>query len=138
MGKKADKLEKEIRVYQISLLLTRKPIKYIVEYVRQKWGIEKAQTYRYIRLARKEWDKYFSQVKKWGMAYHINKRKELRDKAIEAGDYRLALEIDRDEAKLLGVYPAEKHKIDETKKIIVIGKEEEAGEIEEDNAGNNN
>jgi len=34
--------------------------------------------------------------------------KEIRDLALGADDYKTALEVDKDEAKLLGIYPANK------------------------------
>ena len=58
MSKKVDQIEKEKRVYEISLMLRRKPNSYIVEYIRQNWGLEKAQAFNYIALAREEWKKY--------------------------------------------------------------------------------
>ena len=38
------------------------------------------------------------------------------------GDVRLAFDIAKEEAKLMGVYPAEKH--EETHKVILLGKKE--------------
>ena len=42
-----DQVEMEKRVYQVSLLLRRKPTNYIIEYMIQNWKIERAQAYRY-------------------------------------------------------------------------------------------
>ena len=120
---KVDSVEKEKRIYQISLLLTRKPKPFIREYMKQNWNLKRTQIYRYIKLAEKEWEKYYTDFKRYGMGYYFAKRREVRDKAMEDKDYRLVLETDKDEAKLAGIYPAEKHEITE-RKVIVIGKKE--------------
>ena len=104
-------VEMEKRVYQVSLLLRRKPTSFIIEYMIKTWGIERAQAYRYIRLARKEWKKYFEKLKGDGIAYHITQNRDLKDKAMTDGDYKLAFDIAREEAKLMGVYPTEKHDV---------------------------
>ena len=123
-------VEMEKRVYQVSLLLRRKPTSFIIEYMIQNWKIERAQAYRYIKLARKEWQKYFEKLKGDGIAYHVTQNRDLKDKAMTDGDYKLAFDIARDEAKLMGVYPAEKH--EEIRKVILLGKKEKP----EDEGGN--
>ena len=115
-------VEMEKRVYQVSLLLRRKPTNYIIEYMIHNWKIERAQAYRYIKLARKEWKKYFEKLKGDGIAYHVTQNRDLKDKAMTDGDYKLAFDIAREEAKLMGVYPAEKH--EEIRKVILLGKKE--------------
>jgi len=130
---KVDSKTKQKRIYRISLLLTRKTKPFICHYMSQKWGISYRQTYRYIRLAEKEWAKYFTDIKRWGMGYYFAKRRELRDKAMRNKDYRLVLETDKDEAKLAGVYPIEKHKLElegeikvtETEKNIILKMDDE-------------
>ena len=115
-------VEMEKRVYQVSLLLRRKPTSFIIEYMIKNWEIERAQAYRYIRLARKEWKKYFEKLKGDGIAYHVTQNRDLKDRAMNDGDVRLAFDIAKEEAKLMGVYPAEKH--EETHKVILLGKKE--------------
>jgi len=115
-------VEMEKRVYQVSLLLRRKPTSFIIEYMIKNWEIERAQAYRYIRLARKEWKKYFEKLKGDGIAYHVTQNRDLKDKAMTDGDYKLAFDIAKEEAKLMGVYPAEKH--EEIRKVILLGKKE--------------
>ena len=117
-----DQVEMEKRVYQVSLLLRRKPVSFIIEYMIKNWEIERAQAYRYIRLARKEWKKYFEKLKGDGIAYHVTQNRDLKDKAMTDGDYKLAFDIAKEEAKLMGVYPAEKH--EEIRKVILLGKKE--------------
>lgn len=117
-----------------------------MQFIAQNWGLEKRQAYNYIELARKEWQKYFSHLKGSGMSYHIAQLRDLKDQAysrkvvIGRGDNKetviiadlgLVFEITKEEAKLMGIYPAEKHKIDEIKKIIIIGKKEKDDDEEE-------
>jgi hypothetical protein len=140
-----DKVEKQKRIYQISLLLRRKPMSFILQFIAQNWGLEKRQAYNYIELARKEWEKYFAHLKGSGMSYHIAQLRDLKDQAysrkaiigrgdnketVTIADLGLVFEITKEEAKLMGIYPAEKHKIEEEKKVIVIGAEEKGNAME--------
>ena len=144
-GEQVDKTEKEKRIYQVGLMLRRKPHSFIVEFMRKEWGIEKAQAYRYITSARKEWEKYFAHLKGSGMSYHIAQLRDLKDQAysrkvyigrgdnkevVTIADLGLVFEITKEEAKIMGIYPAEKHDISLTKKIIVIGKKKDDDEEE--------
>ena len=106
-----DQVEMEKRVYQVSLLLRRKPVSFIVQTISAKWNITDRQARNYIRLARKEWQKYFEKLKGDGIAYHVTQNRDLKDRAMNDGDVRLAFDIAREEAKLMGVYPSEKHDV---------------------------
>lgn len=103
-GKRIDEVEKQKRIYKVSLLIPNRTSGYIVQFIAQNWGLEKRQAYEYIKLAREEWQKHFTDVKRWGIGYHLAKRREIRARAIEDKDYKLALDADKDEAKLLGLY----------------------------------
>ena len=137
-----DKIMQE-RVHEVSLLLRRKPLKYIIHYITTTWGVDDRQARNYITRAKAEWRKYFSQVKKCGMAYHVAQIRDLKDQANEQeivvgkGDNKqvinianlpLILDITKEEAKLMGIYPAEKH--EETQKIIVLKKEKKEDDKE--------
>ena len=139
-----DKTHQE-RVHEVSLLLKRKSTKIILEYMIREWEIQQAQAYKYISEAKREWKKYFSQVKKCGMAYHVTQLREIKDMAFERAvvvgkgenkmvvtvpDLSLVFEITKEEAKLMGIYPAEKH--EDLHKVIVLGKKEEKEEKEGD------
>ena len=122
MAEKSDQIEIMKRIYEVSLLLTRKPTSYIVQYAAEKWKVGERQAREYIKEARKEWKKYFEKLKGDGMAYHIAQMRDLKDKAFIEKDTRLVLDISKEEAKLMGIYPAEKH--EETRKVIILGKKE--------------
>ena len=123
---KVDSVEKEKRVYQVSLMLRRKPTSFIVNYIEQEWGLGKTQAYNYIKDARKEWRKYFTNLKHAGISYHITQLRDLKDQAysrkviigrgdnkdaVTISDLGLVFEITKEEAKLMGIYPSSKHDI---------------------------
>ena len=127
--KKSDMLEVEKRIYQIGLMLRRKPVSFIIQYCADTWKIEARQARNYIRKAKADWKEYFEKLKGDGMAYHIAQMRDLKDIAFGEKDTRLVLDITKEEAKLMGIYPAEKH--EETRKIIVLGKKEEKEKTDE-------
>ena len=102
-GKRIDAVEKQKRVYEVSLLLRRKPIGFIIDYIRRKWGIERAQAFNYVKDAKKEWAKYSSHMQSSGIGYHVSQLRELKDRAYGEGDLRLVFDITKEEAKLMGV-----------------------------------
>ena len=108
-NKEVDKVEYQKRVYQIGLLLRRKSVSYIIQFASDNWHIGARQARTYIRKAREEWQKYFEKLKGDGMAYHIAQMRDLKDKAFIEKDTRLVLDITKEEAKLMGIYPSEKH-----------------------------
>lgn len=134
MGKKSDQFEIEKRIHEISLLLKRKPVSWIVHKCSEKWDISERQVRKYIKKARNEWKKYFEKLQGDGIGYHISQMKELKDQAydkkivigkgenkqvINVPDLQLILDISKEEAKLMGIYPAEKKEIDLTGNITL-------------------
>jgi hypothetical protein len=130
---RADKEEKEKRIYQVGLMLRRKPTSFIVDFIIREWKLERAQAYIYIKLARKEWQKYFKNIKGAGIGYHIAQLRDLKDQAysrkvfmgkgdnketVTIADLGLVFEITKEEAKLMGIYPSEKYRV-EIEEIIV-------------------
>jgi len=124
---KVDTKTYQERVYEISRMLRRKPISYILEYIVNTYGVEQTQAYNYIKDAKEEWKKYFEKLKGDGIAYHIAQIRDLKDQAyskkvvigtvdnkqiVNIADLGLILEITKEEAKLMGIYPSEKHKIE--------------------------
>jgi len=120
---KVDCKTKQERVHEVSLMLRRKSIPHILNFIKQEWGLEKVQAYNYIKEAKAEWEKYFSQVKKCGKSYYVTQLRDLKDQAfgratiigkgenkmvVEVPDLNLVFEITKEEAKLMGIYPANK------------------------------
>jgi hypothetical protein len=77
----------------------------------QGWNVSERQLYRYIARAdelmarhlEKDRDKLFNR--------HHAQRRALLARALEVSDFRAALAIMKDEADLLGLYPAKKHEL---------------------------
>ena len=107
-------------------MLRTKSVKSIVLKVSQEWDVTIRQAYRYIHLARREWQKYFTNVKHAGISYHITQLRDLKrlayikkvvvgtgkdKKVITVPDLSLVLDIAKEEAKILGTYPSEKHDV---------------------------
>ena len=59
-AKMINQTEKEKRIYQVGLMLRRKPIGFLVQFSADNLGLKQRQAYNYIKLARKEWVKYFA------------------------------------------------------------------------------
>jgi len=102
-GKKIDEVEKQKRIYQVSLLLRRRPTGFIVQFIAENWGLEKRQAYNYIKLAKEEWARYFANMKSSGIGYHISQMREIKDKAYGENDLRLVFDVAKEEAKLMGM-----------------------------------
>ena len=130
----ADKIEKEKRIYQVSLMLRRKPMSFILQFIADNWHLEKRQAYNYIKLARREWEKYFSQVKRCGKSYYVTQLRDLKDQAysrkiiigkgdnketVTIADLGLVFDISKEEAKLMGIYPSEKHDVKVEGELII-------------------
>lgn len=103
VGKRSDKVEKERRIYQVSLLLRRRSISFIVQFIAQEWGLEKRQAFNYIKLAKEEWGRYFANMKSSGIGYHISQMREIKDTAYRENDLRLVFDVAKEEAKLMGM-----------------------------------
>jgi hypothetical protein len=93
------------------------------EFVREKvtaaevdpvWGnqmLTDSQLYRYLqKVDQRIKDSCRGSVKRL-LRNHLARRRNLYGKAVLAGDFRTALAAARDEAELLGLYPATKHQL---------------------------
>lgn len=126
VGHKADSNTVRKRIHIISLLLRRKSTNYIINFAKQQWGVERVQVYNYIKDAKVEWAKYFEHLKRCGKDYHMTQLRDIKDQAyskktivgagkdkktIRTPDLGLVFDIAKEEAKLMGVYPVEKHEL---------------------------
>ena len=150
MAEKSDKQQLDERVLEVSRQMLRGyQNKSICQNMSVEWDVSERQINRYIKKAYGMWYKEYKKKLKAGLAYHMAIRMKLYEEAykgnrikitkikkgekvtierVENQDFRLCLEIAKDIAKLEGIYPAEKHKVDETRKVIVIGGKEEEDE----------
>lgn len=129
MGSKSTNHEIQKRIQVVSLLLRRKSTDFIIKFAKLHWSVEKVQAYNYIKDAKVEWAKYFAHVKKCGMDYHVTQLRDIKDQAyrkkttigtgkekkiVKTPDLGLVFDIAKEEAKLMGAYPVERHEVNLT------------------------
>lgn len=68
------------------------------------WNVSERQLWRYIAASDKLLDKYLEKDKAKLFNRHVAQRRALFARAMEAGDWRAALAVVRDEAEMLGLY----------------------------------
>ena len=128
-----NKIEMENKVAIISKqLLSELTYQEICLQASENWGISSRQVTRYIKHCYDLWHKDFEKKRKRNLDYHLAKRADLYKQAYSKKQWNICLEIIRDEAKLAGIYPAEKHVITE-RKVIILGKKEEKDKEEKGN-----
>jgi hypothetical protein len=110
-SKTANRFEVQERIRQTGIWLLHHTQTWIMQQMKEKWGLGTTQSYRYIKAAERDWKIYFEYKTRLGMQYHIAKRRQLRELFMSKGDYRGVLQVDMDEAKLMGVYPSEVHDV---------------------------
>lgn len=118
--------ELQERIHLVSLMLRRKSTRFIINYAARVWHLGRGQAYGYMKEARKEWEIYFNNLKANGKAYHVTQMRDLKDQAfslkrivgkgkdkkvIRTPNLPLVLEIAKEEAKLMGAYPVERHEV---------------------------
>jgi hypothetical protein len=75
----------------------------------EPWGIKDRQLWEYIRRADKLCQELIDAKADHLISRHLLQRRKLFGHTMDVGDYRTALAILQDEAKLEALYPAEKH-----------------------------
>ena len=106
---KAETLQRVRAVYELLMADTPRPD--IIQYAIKNWEVSSFQTDKYIFAANKLISTEAKRLQTNSFEQHLSKRAALRYKALKDGDKRLAFEILRDEAKLLGLYPEKKVEI---------------------------
>ena len=92
------------------LLLQGDSLSNIVQTSSKSWGVSTRQVYKYARRARALIKKEAARVREEAFDEHLIARRRMRKGAHDADEKRLAFDILKDEAKLLDLYPAERHK----------------------------
>ena len=106
----ADRVETEKRIYEVQkLLLSGMSPTEICQKMQVIWGVSKWQIERYISRSYKYWERYFSEKKGKQLEYQKAKRADLYNQAYRDSQWDTCLNVAKDEAKLMGLYPAEKH-----------------------------
>jgi len=112
---KTDKITHEHRIQAVLAMIHRGwSSQRIVENGCKTWDISHQAVYGYIKTARNRIAELYKH-KLGSMAGEIlSRHDDLREKGYAGGDHRLVLDVDKEDAKLLGLYPAEKHEHDIT------------------------
>ncbi len=105
MAKKSTQAQLAERVRIVfELLLSGTPRVDIIEYSRKNWGVRRAMADQYISKANGLIHVEATKIIENAFEDHLVMRDNLRQAALKDGDKRLAHEILRDTAKLLGLY----------------------------------
>ena len=108
----ADKKEIEKRIMIVSKqILEEVPTIEILQNAAEKWNLKERQTRTYIRRCYNLWHKDFEKKRKRNLDYHYAKRADLYKQAYSKKQWNICLDIIKDEAKLSGSYPSEKHDV---------------------------
>ena len=87
--------------------------------MRVQWGLGEAQADRYIAEANALIAVEAAKAREENYNEQVAFRRMLRKRAMSADDARLALDVAKDEAKILDLYPAEKHQVEVEEKTLV-------------------
>ena len=105
---KANKLEYAQRVESVrQLILAGNDTPRVLQAVTEKWGVNNRQAWNYVRDARTNILAISAEARPYMLAEHIAHRRDMRRRAQKAGDLQAELLAAKDEAKLLGLYPAD-------------------------------
>lgn len=108
MGKPT-KAEKQKRVRAIYELILSGTTRYdMIQYGANKWGVKVRTVDAYIKAANVEIGNEIAASQRDALATQIARREHLYRRALKAGDLNLALNVSRDETKLLDLYPSTK------------------------------
>jgi hypothetical protein len=113
MAQKSDNAEIEKRVNKVySLILQCHSTEKIVAYARQTWGINRAQTTRYIKRARDQMKEVCAIEREEAYAEEMELRREIIRKALDEKKYQTALQAADSRAKLRGLFDKLEQAID--------------------------
>jgi hypothetical protein len=117
--------ERTDQVYQLIIQGWRSSA--IVRHCSDSWGITERQVQDYIKYARADIRKRATEIQKNGLKDMLNRHDDLRSRAYKINDLRLVIEIDREDAKLLGIYSPDKtdltskgEKLEQSQVVIFI------------------
>jgi len=105
-----EEAQKRTRLVLEMLLQSTPPVD-ILQYGIANWGITDNGVWKYITAAYAIMKEMAKEEHAEVFAHNLAQRRYIKNKAIKAEDYRLAHEVLKDEAKLLNLYPAEKHEV---------------------------
>ncbi len=110
---KADSYTTETRVDAVRMLLLKgqEDTPRLVQDIATKFGVNTRQAYNYVAKAKKQIAEIGEIDRAYRLAEQIAIRRDIRRRANAKDDYRAELAAAQDEARLLGLYPADKHEL---------------------------
>ena len=109
---KATQLEIDKRIETVKgLILAGNDTGAICQSLAEKWSISDRQVFRYVSEARERLQARIDADREAMFAEHVAHRRDMRRRARQANDLRAELMIAQDEAKLWGLYPADRHEV---------------------------
>ena len=135
MATKSDKVTYDTRVRAVISLMHRGwDSPRIVENGCKTWAVSHQAVYGYIKTARQRIAALYEHKLESIAGEILSRHDDLREKGYADNDFRLILDVDKEDAKLLGLYPAEKKQIDITglddaiaRELARLAAESEAG-----------
>ena len=103
----------ETRVDAVRLLLLKgqEDTPSLVQGIANKFGVNTRQAYNYVAKAKKQIEEVGAIDHAYRLAEHIAIRRDIRRRARDAEDLRMELAAAQDEARLLNLYPGDKHSV---------------------------
>lgn len=112
---KATRLEQATRIETVrQLILSGVEHGRIVQQVSAQWKISERQGWNYMSKAQDKIIAILTPRHEYLLAEHLAVRRDIRRRAREAGDLAAELRASQDEAKLFGLYPADRLEIKHT------------------------
>jgi len=102
----AETIERVNKIYQLLIQGWHRPE--ILQFGVKTWGISERSVDEYIRYANTDIKKNAEAKQKRALNYMLNRHSDLISRAYTEGNLRLALDVDREDAKLMGLYAPEK------------------------------
>lgn len=113
MAKRTDKVTYEQRLTAVMSMIARgMSSSRIVQVASANWDISTRQGWGYLKKARSRMADLVAHKREHLLEEIMARHDDLREKGYAGGDHRLVLDVDKEDAKLLGLYPAEKHEHD--------------------------
>lgn len=108
-GKRTTEADVAMRVEAVRRLILQGANRYdILQFVAKNWCASARMADDYVARARQSILEAMKPERAQNLAEHIEARRDIRRKANEAKDHRLVLDVLKDEAKLMDLYPADR------------------------------
>jgi hypothetical protein len=103
------------------LLLQQETYSNICHYASQKWGVTSRQTARYLERARHLIAQEAAIARRNEFDYQLAIRRHLYSQAYRDRNWRLCLDVLKDEAQLLGCYPTKVNELEAIRQLTEAG-----------------